>query len=226
MTTETIIQTASTCALCDKPVCVGLYLRVKPWPGRSKSGRVVELLPRSTHKFYGYWPPESHMLDYLREEAQKHSLQRWYNENCRGHSLDEIVEAIEQTQPPLPGIPIRVMWNPATKVAQYMRAESPSERRQAQMDLQSDVRATVIHQRGDVRQAIVFMLNNTIETQPLVSLPGGPVKRYEGPLTGVELPTEPEAKAAYGKAQRENAGLLRRIGSLINERNKGGLDNG
>lgn len=186
------LQTSSCCALCGRPVAVSLYLRVKPWPGRNQEMRVRAAIPRSEHRFFGYWPPESHLVEYLKVEAHKHSLQRWYEENCRGHTLDEIVEAIEQTVPPLPGVPIRIMWNPASNILAYMQAETLEERRRAQLDIQSQVRAVNVYQTADVRRSVLTILQNTVATpQPGVSYPGAPARFPEGLHTAAPLRADP-----------------------------------
>lgn len=206
-----MIEFANTCELCGKVVCVSLYLRVKPWTGRSKD------LPRDSHRFYGYWPPESHLVEYLKVEAQKHSLQRWYNENCRGHSMAEIVEAIEQSVPPLPGLPIRIMWNPATQVVAYMQAESPEEKRRLKMDIQSQVRTINVYQKAEIKTAILTILNNTIEETPAsVSYPGSAIQVPTAPMAGL-LQSAAEAEAEIKRLREENRRLMEQLkGSIAN----------
>ncbi len=206
---EPEIQSVNTCALCGKVVCVSLYLRVKPWLGGSREQK--RAIPKEGHKYFGFWPPESHLRQYLEVEMSKHSLQRWYEDNCRGHTLEDVVTGIEELLPPIPGVPIRIMWNPATQVMAYMFAETTELRRQLKMDIATSVRAINVYAKADIRQSIVTMLNNTIGVQPLVSLPGAPVKRYEGPLSGLDTREEEGAVVEIAKATQANNNLLQKL---------------
>ena len=203
------IEISSLCNICKRPVCVSLYIRVKPWAGRDKRMRPAGNIPRNAHRFFGYWPPESHLVEYLKVEHAKGSLQRWYNENCRGHTLDEIVEAIEQTIPPLPGLPIRIMWNPATKVAGYMREENPAEKARLKMDIASQVRALNVYQKSDIRQAILILFNNTVQKAPaLVSYPGAAIRSPDAPVAASSLSSREEANERIAARTKSNAAIL------------------
>lgn len=166
----------SECDICHKTVAVSLYLRVKPIV------RGVRI-PKDTHRFFGYWPPESHLVEYIKAELRVGSyLGRLYENNCRGHSIEDIVEAIEQLAPPEVGVPIKILWNPGTKVTPYLLAETPAQREQAKMELQQDLRTIVVSDRSQVKMSILYLLNNTVEFIPSsLSFSSTPVHTFETP---------------------------------------------
>lgn len=156
------------CNICTKDTAVSLYVRVKPvWMtenGKLKAPKEAE------HKFFGYWPPESHLAEYFRRELNdKHSyLQEFFINNCRGHLFSEIVEAIEQTIPPIPGVPIKILWNPSPRVTPYLLAETNKEREDLQLAVNNDLRTVTVRQKADIKNSLLGLLNNTVQEKPTI----------------------------------------------------------
>lgn len=139
-------------------------------------------VPKNTHKFYGYWPPESHLVEFIREEIMKGPyLKGIWDANCRGHSIEDIIEAIEQQIPPEAGVPIKVLWNPGVKITPYLFSETPAQRAQARMELQQDLRTVVINDKEQIKLSILYLLNNTAQKQPSLSMPGEAVRAFDTP---------------------------------------------
>lgn len=158
------------CNICTKNTAVSLYIRVKPvW--MTEDGKLKA--PKGEfHKFFGYWPPESHLAEYFRLElARKESiLQGYFQNNCRGHEFDEITEAIEQTIPPIPGVPIKILWNPSPKVTPYLLAETAAERAELELAINNDLRTITVRTKDDIRPSLTALFNNTAqETIKIVS---------------------------------------------------------
>jgi len=148
------------CSICTKDTAVSLYIRVKPMlpvsVGKYKSAS------KEQHRFFGYWPPDSHLAEYFRMELARGQsiLQPLFINNCRGHSLQEITEAIENLSPPLPGMPIRILWNPSPKVTQFLRAETFRERQEAEIQINNDLRCITVHDKADIKTALKNLFNN------------------------------------------------------------------
>lgn len=158
------------CNICTKNTAVSLYVRVKPvW--MTESGK-LKAPKGEAHKFFGYWPPESHLAQYFRVElARKESiLQEFFLNNCRGHEFDEITEAIEQTIPPIPGVPIKILWNPSPKVTPYLLAETKAEREEIELAINNDLRSITVRTKADIKTSLKALFNNTApETINIVS---------------------------------------------------------
>ena len=158
----------SNCNICFKPVAVSLYIRVKPIfradGGKWKAGS------KDTHKFFGYWPKNSHLAIYLKMEYEREMagqpdpiLQRLWEGNCHGHRLQDIVEAVEQSMPPIPGVAIRALWNPSPRVTPMLLAESPYDRERASIEVNNDLRKVTIYRVEDVKVSLENLLNNSVE---------------------------------------------------------------
>lgn len=158
----------SNCSICQKAVAVSLYLRVKPMfdsgNGKWRAG------PKDVHKFFGYWPKDSHLAIYLKMEYDREMrgapdpiLQRLWEGNCHGHQFEEILAAIEDYMPPIPGVAIKVLWNPSPRVTPMLLAESPYDREQAQMKVNNDLRMVTIYRKEDVKVSLQNLLNNSVE---------------------------------------------------------------
>lgn len=188
---------SNVCSICKKIVAVALYLRVRPIV---KGTRV----PKSAHRFFGFWPPESHLVEYIKTEMMIGAyLNRLWENNCKGHSIDDIVEAIEQLCPPETGIPIKILWNPGTKVTPYLLAETPAQRAQLRMEAQQDLRTVLVSEKTQVRLSILYLLNNTVsKPQASLSLPGAAVSTYDTPYAAKSWTPQGAAERA---AQIEEA---------------------
>ena len=158
----------SNCNICQKPVAVSLYLRVKPIfqvdNGKWKAG------PKESHRFFGYWPKNSHLAIYLKMEYEREMqgrpdpiLQRLWESNCHGHKFEEILAAVEDSMPPIPGVAIRVLWNPSPRVTPMLLAESPYDREKASIEVNNDLRKVTIYRKEDVKVSLENLLNNSVE---------------------------------------------------------------
>jgi hypothetical protein len=87
-------------------------------------------------------------------------LQPLFESNCRGHSVDEIIEAIEQKIPPISGVPIRILWNPSPKVTPFLLAETVQEREQIRLEVNGDLRMVTVDRVESVRPTLLSLLNN------------------------------------------------------------------
>lgn len=166
------------CGICQKTVATSLYIRAKPiWDGKGTKW----VAKKDKHSFFGYWPPDSHLAEYFRLElARRESiLQPLFVNNCRGHSVDEIADAIEAKVPPLPGIPVKLLWNPSPRVSPYLLAESWRERADAQLETNGDLRTVTVHDISSVRTSLLNLLNNAQNrTEQSISHPGKPVMQH------------------------------------------------
>lgn len=113
-------------------------------------------------------------------------LQQLYEKNCRGHTLEEITEAIEQKIPPMPGVPIKILWNPGSKVTPYLLAETPAQRAAARVELQQDLRTVIVDEKSEVKVKILWLLNNAAPKLPSVSRRGAAIKVIETPYAAQE----------------------------------------
>lgn len=150
------------CSICTKNTAVSLYIRVKPlWT--AESGK-IQAAKKEYHKFFGYWPPDSHLANYFRLEMSRGQsiLQPLFVNNCRGHSFTEIVEAIENIIPPISGVPIKILWNPSPKVTEYLRAESLKERQALSVEINNDLRYTTVYEKSNIQTALKNLFNNTV----------------------------------------------------------------
>lgn len=149
------------CSICKKTTAVSLYIRVKP-VFADIGDRKLKSAPRKEHRFFGYWPPESHLAEYFRLElARKESiLQPLFENNCRGHSFKEITEAIEQLMPPIPGVPIRILWNPSPKVTPFLLAETWRQKQEAKLEINNDLRMVTVYEKSSIQSALKNLFNN------------------------------------------------------------------
>lgn len=166
------------CDICQKIVAVSLYVRVKPvWDKHGPRWRAK----KDQHKFFGYWPPDSHLANYFREQlayGEKY-FQDLFMNNCRGHTVDEIIEAIEQKVPPIPGMPIRMLWNPGSKVTPFLLMESWRQKAEAQLDINNDLRTVTVDKIENVRTGLVDLFNNAIvRPEQSISYPGKAVLKH------------------------------------------------
>jgi len=149
------------CSICTKNTAVSLYIRVKPiWPVANGKYQAAK---KDQHRFFGYWPPDSHLAEYFRLELARGQsiLQPLFVNNCRGHSFQEIVAAIENMVPPIPGIPIKIMWNPSPKVTQYLQAETWRERAALELEISQDLRFVTVHDVASIKTSLKGLFNNT-----------------------------------------------------------------
>jgi len=172
------------CGICTKDVAVSLYLRVKPmWeirPGRWRAAK------KDAHLFLGYWPKGSHLAEYLRMEYAREMagrpdaiLQRLWEANCHGHRVDEIIEAIEEKMPPIPGVAVKILWNPSPRVTPYLLAETDVARRAAMLEVNNDLRACLVTEKRDVREKVYALVNNSVDrVERSMSLNGAAARRH------------------------------------------------
>lgn len=148
------------CSICDKTTAVSLYVRVKPMLPVAKDK--LKSARRDMHRFFGYWPPESHLAEYFRLELARGQsiLEPLFRNNCRGHSLLEISAAIENLIPPLTGMPIRILWNPSPKVTQYLMPETWRQRMEAELAMNGDLRYVTVRDKADVMTELKSLFNN------------------------------------------------------------------
>jgi hypothetical protein len=158
------------CSICTKDTAVSLYIRVKPiWSTGNGKFRAAK---KDQHRFFGYWPPDSHLAEYFRLELARGQsiLQPLFVNNCRGHSLREIAEAIENLSPPMPGLPIRILWNPSPKVTKFLRSETWREKAEAELEIKNDLRTITVHDKASIKTSLIALFNNTqMETSTMVS---------------------------------------------------------
>lgn len=158
----------ANCSICTKTVAVSLYVRAKPMfqtgPNKYKAGK------NNTHHFFGYWPKDSQLGNYLKIEYQKAQmgikdpiLERLWQSNCHGHPFSEIVEAIEQKIPPMPGIAIKVLWNPSPRVTPFLLQDHWRDRAEAHLETNVDLRYVTIFRKEDIASSIKILLNNSQE---------------------------------------------------------------
>lgn len=146
-------------------------------PNRYKAGK------NETHHFFGYWPKDSHLANYIRLEMERAKygmedpiLQRLWQANCHGHAFHEIVEAIEQKIPPIEGVAIKALWNPSPKVTPFLLAETWRDRAEAHLEVNNDLRYVNIFKKEDVATSIKALLNNSQDEDiVLKSYPSVPV---------------------------------------------------
>lgn len=172
------------CAICSKTVAVSLYVRVKPMVDAGP--KLKGASPKDKHKFYGYWPKGSHLGQYLKMEVEREQqgrsdpiLQNLWNNNCHGHSPEEIISSIEETMPPDPhaGIYLKMLWNPSPKVTPYLLSETNIERKENELHVSSDLRWTVARKKEEIRQRFYYLINNSADRlAQSISRPGQAVK--------------------------------------------------
>jgi hypothetical protein len=179
------------CSICTKIVAVSLYVRAKPMfqvsPNRYKAAS------NDTHLFFGYWPKESQLgnylkLEYERAKAGMHDpiLQRLWDSNCHGHTFTDIVEAIEQKMPPVNGIAVKVLWNPSPKITPMLLADSWRDKADAHLETNNDLRFVTIFRKEDIAISIKHLLNNSQEEDiKVVSYPGIPELRSNGNVSSL-----------------------------------------
>lgn len=170
------------CAICIKDVAVCLYIRAKPMVqvGVNK----YKDPGKEGHRFYGYWPKESHLAEYLRLEKERELrgtpdpiLQRLWESNCQGHPLEEIISVIEESMAPIPGIAVKILWNPSPRVTDFLFAETNKQRREAELHVNQDLRWTIVYSKAEVRQRIEFLVNNSWDKiVKSISYPGSSIK--------------------------------------------------
>lgn len=149
------------CVLCNKDTAVSLYIRAKPLISLDTAARKYQAAKSEHHKFFGYWPPESHLANYFRHGSAY--LQSIFDNNCRGHTVDEIAESLEQIMPPLSGVPIQLLWNPSPKVREFLRAEIWREREQARLDIVNDLRKIICFSIEEIKPKLRILLNSAEE---------------------------------------------------------------
>lgn len=166
------------CGICLKDTAVSLYVRVKPiWDGKGSKWRA----PKDKHMFFGYWPPESHLTKYFELELARGEsiLQPLFQNNCRGHDLDMIADAIEAKMPPIPGMPIRILWNPSPRVTPLLLAEGDYEKLRKAIETTNDLRTVTIDDISGIRLGLVNLFSNAqIRVEQSISLPNSPVMRH------------------------------------------------
>ena len=170
----------ANCGICQRPTAVSLYVRVKPMffvgANKLKAGN------KETHHFFGYWPPESYLANYFKLEAQRGDpiLQPIYMKNCKGHSLEEITSVIEEKCPPLPEIPVRILWNPSPKVTPLLLADSQRDRWESNLDKNNDLRWVTIYEKEKILSSLKTLFNTatTEYVEHSVSYSNGSVIRH------------------------------------------------
>lgn len=173
----------SNCVICQKLIAVSLYIRVKPlWETAAGKWQAPK---KQQHLFFGYWPKESHLAEYLRMEYERQMrgapdpiLQRLWEGNCHGHPIDQIIEGIEQLMPPMPGIALKILWNPSPRVTPFLLAETNRERTEAQLSVNNDLRWCLVMDKSQIRDRVLSLVNNSTErviqsiSRPLVAVKG------------------------------------------------------
>lgn len=116
------------CALCGKNVSTQLYVRaksmvpgvmekkVKDVTGAEKTKTVATLVrtaPGKDDTFIGYYPPADRLRGYTYDQLQGMA------KDCTGHSVDDIIAIIEKMGPDAEH-PVRILWNPGSRIAPYL----------------------------------------------------------------------------------------------------------
>lgn len=168
----------ANCNICSKVVAVSLYVRVKPiWDGKGSRWKAS----KDKHFFFGYWPPESHLANYFRHEKAMGQtyLQPIFESNCSGHTVDEVIEAIEQKCPPMPGMPIMILWNPGSKVTPLLLMETWKQKTEAKLEINNDLRTVKVSDKGSIRSSLLNLFNNAQErVEQSISYPGTSIMRH------------------------------------------------
>lgn len=150
------------CTLCNNDVAVSLYIRAKPIIPADPRARRYTAAKNEYHKFFGYWPQDSHLANYFRLELQRNQniLQPLFDNNCRGHSVDEIAAAIEDVIPPIQGVPVQFLWNPSPRVTPFLFAETFREREEARLEINNDLRKIICFDVPSIKSKLLSLLNS------------------------------------------------------------------
>lgn len=155
------------CELCGKDVITGFYIRAKAMKEDTKTHRLVRAAVKKNDTFVGYWPADDRLRGFSVEQLAPLRT----GPDCQGHSVKQIAQAIDHKLAPSSSKPVRLLWNPGSRVAPYLpshpRIESQTWEAMRQV-LSSGVfsthlRSQVVTSAVGVEDAILTLVDEKVE---------------------------------------------------------------